>query len=294
MKNLILLILMFILFFIDIIKVKYYPEESLIKQREQALQEAAFKLEDEKNKEKKLEELSEEDLKLDDEEIEENEENLDDDTDSSNTNNIENEISDTTENQEQEQKQTNKQKNKKKNKKIYDENYNNKINKNNNKMTEFENEEIKKLVIKHCSQYQVYSDTLKKDFMGNYTNIEYEATEYPVTSGKQLLGRICYFLQFLMGILIMTLKNYKNYLTFIPDSVFEFIESKKIMIGMFGYFIFNLISNRLTQTGAFEVSMVDSNGIDQLIFSKLKNEHLPSLIDISGLLLNQFAIKLDS
>ena len=67
----------------------------------------------------------------------------------------------------------------------------------------------------------------------------------------------------------------RSYLTFIPDSIFNFIEQKKWMILIFNFFIVGQISSFLNTTGAFEVSVNGSK-----IWSKLVEKKLPTLMDI--------------
>ena len=67
----------------------------------------------------------------------------------------------------------------------------------------------------------------------------------------------------------------RSYLTFIPDSIFNFIEQKKWMILIFNFFIVGQISSFLNTTGAFEIT---ANG--SRIWSKLVDKKLPTQMEL--------------
>lgn len=120
-----------------------------------------------------------------------------------------------------------------------------------------ESESIEKIIIdviycptSHTKQFEEF----KKDLI-SYKNIEVSGTEYPVNPLKKLLSRGLYFFQMGMMVILVGGSTVRGYLTFIPDRVFNLLEQKKFMVGIFNFFIVGQLTNYLNSTGAFEVSM---------------------------------------
>lgn len=280
-KNFILLVILLSFFAVDIIKVKYYPEES-VKQIKTNNNEEVESSNNKEITEEKLNELTEEDLKLDEEEESE-------ETDYSNedeTEEIENtENTQTTDSDGDVKDKTVNTKKQRVNKKA------NKVNKKNNKKSVsngVDKEGIIVLDILHCSSHQSNIDTLKKEILGNYTNIEITSRVDLAPLSKQLISKAVFIIQIIIAAICLGGNFTRPYLSMIiPTKVIDFIESKKLMFGIMAYFSLSSIQTSLLQTGAFEVF-----ANEQLIFSKLETKKLPSLDDLV-LLIEQLGLKLE-
>jgi selT/selW/selH-like putative selenoprotein len=83
------------------------------------------------------------------------------------------------------------------------------------------------------------------------------------------------YLQFVVMAIAFGAKYVKNYLRFIPESVFNFMESKMLFIIIINYFVLGQLSSYFQKTGAFEISINNQD-----IFSKLKNNTIPNYADV--------------
>ena len=123
--------------------------------------------------------------------------------------------------------------------------------------------------------FQKYYDKLKLQILGNFTHIDIEEKEYPLSPNKQFFSKFTFFTQMGISIFIFSGQKLKDKLTMIPSFVFDTVEKNKWFV-MIGNFFFHQWLNRyLSTTGAFEVYYKD-----RLIFSKLATNRLPSELDI--------------
>ena len=123
--------------------------------------------------------------------------------------------------------------------------------------------------------FQKYYDKLKLQILGNFTHIDIEEKEYPLSPNKQFFSKFTFFTQMGISIFIFSGQKLKDKLTMIPPFVFDTVEKNKWFV-MIGNFFFHQWLNRyLSTTGAFEVYYKD-----RLIFSKLATNRLPSEADI--------------
>lgn len=217
-KNLILFVVLIGLFVIDIIKVKLYPEE---------IPKPPAPTEEKKDDpEAHLQNLTEDDLKLDD----------------------------------SSEKQ--------------------KENKEENDVEQPEAAGDKLLIhIKHCTSYAGRVDNFKKGLQGSIANIDIQTSTYPAPENKQMISKAVTILQYVLIAFIMMGQTLKTKLTFIPAAVFDFIESKKIMLGIFCYFGVSQIQNVITQTGAFEIY-----ANNELVYSTLTEKLMPTVERITEIL----------
>lgn len=125
------------------------------------------------------------------------------------------------------------------------------------------------LEVKYCpTTYAKTFEDFKKDLVGNYTNIEVIGSEFPVAPVKKLLSKALWLVQ--MGTMVLIIGGHfaRNYLQFIPERVFKFIDDNKMMIGIFNFFIIGWLQNSLTATKAFEILYMKENIWSALQFKK--------------------------
>ena len=120
-----------------------------------------------------------------------------------------------------------------------------------------------------------YYETLKKEIMGNFTNIDVEEKEYPLPSNKRFLSKFTFFSQIGINIFIFMGQKFKDRITMIPPSVFDGIEKNKWFIAIGNLFFHQWLNRNLSTTGAFEIYFKD-----KIIFSKLSSNILPREKDI--------------
>lgn len=132
------------------------------------------------------------------------------------------------------------------------------------------------LMIQHCNSNVDFLNNFKKELLSNIADVEVEAGLYPPDQEKQLYSRILTYVQLALVIIIIGGSMLKDYLKFIPASVFNFIESKKVFLGIASYFGINFLQSKLNNTGAFEVYYGG-----ELLWSTLKNKALPTLDNIT-------------
>ena len=221
-KNIIIFSILLTLFLIDVIKVKIYPEPVLIKPTTQNDKNTSNAVKD-----INLDNIKEEDLKLEEEE-------------------------DINNNKGDENKSVEK------------------ADKNNISNTKYDSDKIV-INIKHCSTYSTKVADFKKELLGTLANVEINESVYPATSEKQLISKVLGYLQFAFIAVMIGGQTVRNSLSgIIPAAVFNFIESKKLMIGVVVYFGVSYAQNMLSQTGAFEVSVLMNNN-DENIYDNLNN-----------------------
>ena len=110
---------------------------------------------------------------------------------------------------------------------------------------------IKYCTVSYSNQFQEMKNELTK--AGNFSLIEVLGEEFPLNPIKKLLSKIFSYLQFFIMAIMIGGQWIKPYLTFIPDSVFKFIEEKRMIIGLVNFFVMSKISSTLGSSNAFEV-----------------------------------------
>ena len=213
-KNSILLLILLLLFTLDVVKVKYFPD---------AIEEVtSTRASTEATTETNLETLTEDDLKLDD------------------TGDV----------------------------------------KNNDKVEVSEaikEQGIKNLIIeiRHCTSNESKANDLKKDLLSQISDADVQLSIYPTTQLKAYISKGLSFLQFGLFIIFMGGQALRNSLTFIPPAVFDFIEKRKMLIGIGMYFGISQLQSVLSKTGAFEVY-----ANNELVWSKLGSNQMPTIESI--------------
>lgn len=144
------------------------------------------------------------------------------------------------------------------------------------------------LHISYCKHsYEKFLNQFKLDLIGNFSNIEVTTSEYPLPAFKQMISKITMFTQFGVSILLFTGSKMKDSLTFIPSSVFEYIEKNKWMVIIGNFMLHQFLNNFAKTSSAFEVT---TNGV--VLWSKLQKKVLPKIKDIEyALTANNIDIK---
>ena len=80
----------------------------------------------------------------------------------------------------------------------------------------------------------------------NYTNINVQPSDYPLSTQRKILSYIVTFIQIGGALLAFGGKNIKQYIgSAIPDKVFDWIEENKMMFGMGCFLLGSMINNIL-------------------------------------------------
>jgi hypothetical protein len=105
--------------------------------------------------------------------------------------------------------------------------------------------------ITYSNQFQELKNELTK--AGNFSAIEVVGEEFPINPLKKFLSKVFGYMQFMIMVLMIGGQWIRPYLSFIPDSVFKFIEEKRMIIGLVNFFLMSKISNTLGSSNAFDV-----------------------------------------
>ena len=146
------------------------------------------------------------------------------------------------------------------------------------------------LRIEFCQSWshRGYFNQVKQHLESNYTNINVQPSDYPLSTQRKLLSYIVTFIQFGGIILAFTGKNIKTYIgSIIPDNALDWIEGNKMMFGMGCFLIGNILNNNINNAGAFEIYC-----IEELIWSAINNnKKVPNLEGII-MMINKYGGKL--
>lgn len=146
------------------------------------------------------------------------------------------------------------------------------------------------LRIEFCQSWshRGYFNQVKQHLESNYTNINVQPSDYPLSTQRKLLSYIVTFIQFGGIILAFTGKNIKTYIgSIIPDNALDWIEGNKMMFGMGCYLIGNILNNNINNAGAFEIYCNE-----ELIWSAINNnKKVPNLEGII-MMINKYGGKL--
>ena len=136
------------------------------------------------------------------------------------------------------------------------------------------------LRIEFCQSWshRGYFNQVKQHLESNYTNINVQPSDYPLSTQRKLLSYIVTFIQF--GGIILAF-------TIIPDNALDWIEGNKMMFGMGCYLIGNILNNNINNAGAFEIYCNE-----ELIWSAINNnKKVPNLEGII-MMINKYGGKL--
>jgi hypothetical protein len=124
-----------------------------------------------------------------------------------------------------------------------------------------DSDDFYRIQVRHCSSLKQKYEDLRKEIIGNYTNIDLIGFEYPAPPQKQMIAKVLGYVQ--MGfIAYLILGTYiRPHLTFIPPFILDFLDKYKFALGIFNYFFMSKYITSLQETGAFEVMIRDVNVI---------------------------------
>ena len=132
------------------------------------------------------------------------------------------------------------------------------------------------LRIEFCQSgsHRGYFNQVKEHLEKTYSNIIVIPSDYPLSTIRKILYYIVTFFQFGLIIVVFCTKFLKEQLDgLVPGIIFDWIEEKKVMVGMGAFFIGNMLNNNITNSGAFEIYCNE-----KLIWSAINNEkRVPNL-----------------
>jgi thioredoxin reductase-like selenoprotein T len=98
--------------------------------------------------------------------------------------------------------------------------------------------------------------------------------EYPLTPTRAMLSKVVSFAQ--TGLMVIGIGG--SFIPMIRDHpLYQRFQDKKMFIFLGGYFVLNWVQGQVSTTGAFEISVNN-----QLIFSKLRQNRMPSVEEITS------------
>lgn len=110
-----------------------------------------------------------------------------------------------------------------------------------------------------------------------YPNIIVSGGEYPATPTNQMLAKVVTYAQYGIMLVMVAGDWIFRQIGIPPPAIYYKLKEKQFIVIMAVMFLGNNLSNSLTSTGAFEIS-IDN----QLIFSKLQTGRMPSPQEVEG------------
>ena len=146
------------------------------------------------------------------------------------------------------------------------------------------------LRIEFCQSWshRGYFSQVKQHLESNYTNINVQPSDYPLSTQRKILSYIVTFIQIGGALLAFAGKNIKPYIgSAIPDKVFDWIEENKMMFGMGCFLLGSMINNNISNTGAFEIYCNE-----KLVWSAVNNNKKVPNLDGIIMMINKYGGKL--
>ena len=132
------------------------------------------------------------------------------------------------------------------------------------------------LRIEFCQSWshRGYFNQVKEYLEKNYSNISVRPSDYPLSQTRKILSYLVTFFQFSLILAAFSGSYIKPYLIgIVPENYLDWIEGNKMMAGMGGFLIGNMLNNYITNSGAFEIYCNE-----KLIWSAINNEkRVPNL-----------------
>ena len=132
------------------------------------------------------------------------------------------------------------------------------------------------LRIEFCQSWshRGYFNQVKEYLEKNYSNISVIPSDFPLSQTRKILYYLVTFFQFSIIIAAFSGSYIKPYLIgIVPESYLDLIEGNKMIVGMGGFFIGNMLNNNITNSGAFEIYCNE-----RLIWSAINNQkRVPNL-----------------
>lgn len=139
---------------------------------------------------------------------------------------------------------------------------------------------IDNIKIVYCKySHEKYYETLSSYITTNYTSVKVIGEPYPIPRDKEVTVNILMASQVISILLILGFDYIKPLLPFIPEKVFAFIGTSRILFAISCYLFHTYFINKIRANGAFEVY-----GNNKIIWSKLSQNKLPSYNDIIHLI----------
>ena len=142
------------------------------------------------------------------------------------------------------------------------------------------------LRIEFCQSWshRGYFNQVKQHLESNFTNINVQPSDYPLSSQRKILLYIVTFIQFGGIALAFAGQSLKPYVKgFIPESFFDWIEANKLMFGMGCFLVGNMLNNNINNAGAFEIYCNE-----KLIWSAINNNKRVPNIETIILMVNKY------
>ena len=132
------------------------------------------------------------------------------------------------------------------------------------------------LRIEFCQSWshRGYFNQVKEYLEKNYSNISVIPSDYPLSQTRKILYYLVTFFQLSIILAAFSGSYIKPYLIgIVPESYLDLIEGNKMIVGMGGFFIGNMLNNNITNSGAFEIYCNE-----RLIWSAINNQkRVPNL-----------------
>ena len=132
------------------------------------------------------------------------------------------------------------------------------------------------LRIEFCQSWshRGYFNQVKEYLEKNYSNISVIPSDYPLSQTRKILYYLVTFFQISIILAAFSGSYIKPYLIgIVPESYLDWIEGNKMIVGMGGFLIGNMLNNNITNSGAFEIYCNE-----RLIWSAINNQkRVPNL-----------------
>ena len=126
------------------------------------------------------------------------------------------------------------------------------------------------LRIEFCQSWshRGYFNQVKEHLEKNYSNIFVIPSDFPLSATRQFLYYLVTFIQISLVLSAFCIQYIKPYFVgIIPNNYIDWIEGNKMIIGMGGFLIGNMLNNNITNTGAFEIYINE-----RLVWSAVNND----------------------
>ncbi len=126
------------------------------------------------------------------------------------------------------------------------------------------------LRIEFCQSWshRGYFNQVKEHLEKVYSNISVTPSDYPLSPTRKLLYYLVTFFQVSLILVLFAGRYVKPYLIMIiPENIIDWIDGNKMMVGIGGFLIGNVLNNNITNSGAFEIYCNE-----KLVWSAINNE----------------------
>lgn len=128
------------------------------------------------------------------------------------------------------------------------------------------------MTISHCSTLISKAESIKKEIQERVSNIKINLSQYKPKGFNEYIIKFLTVFQYSLFILLFSFGSIKDKLTFIPSYIVDFIEKRKMIIGMVLYTLISHLNTTLSRTNAFEVYINQ-----EFVYSGLNNKGLPEV-----------------